>query len=813
MRYKMLVVALASLLATTSHAQDRNSISGITTDGSKSKPLPGVTIFIPDLGRSTHSDRDGHFVLHDLPAGNYLLEFSHVGFQSVTREASTGSASVMDVTLTISSYVLDPVTVTGVSTATERKNNPIPVATMSHSQLREGATTNIIDAISNIPGVSQITVGPSISKPVIRGLGYNRVVVMNDGVRQEGQQWFDEFGIEIDEHSVDRVEVLKGPGSLRYGSDAMAGVINFLAPRALADGQMKGRLSGEYQTNNGKWDGAAEFMGNQKGFTWDILYSGLTTHDYKNKYDGYVWNSSYGQQNLKGIFGIDRKWGHSRLTLSMFNQKLGIIEGLRDSATGSFLTHYQDGAGDDSLDIAPADQYKKYGFYPIIHQHIRHYKVVSDNSFTLGKGRLDVRLGLQVNHRQEANDISKGDIYNNYFFLRTINYDVQYVLPSVNKWDISFGVNGMQQSSEDRGIVFVLPEYDLFDAGIFAIAKRDFGKLHFSGGLRLDTRTLHGHDMWVDADGVRLPGPTAGAEQRFTAYHSDFTGLSGSLGATYDISNAFYVKANLARGYRAPTAAETGQNGIHDGTPFYEIGDPDLKPEYSLQVDGTIGFHNQDLTAELNLFNNHINNYVFPVKLESALGGDSIRYDNVAGFDGPTFKYVQGDANLSGAEIMLNLHPRSLTWGSLDLAYSFVHAIQLNQPLETKYLPYTPPAKLHAGIRIAPASGSGTFRTPYFSLGIDHYFEQDKIYFQFGNETVTPGYTLINASLGTDIFAGAHHICSLVLAGTNLADVAYQSNMSRLKYTDTNNVTGRVGIYNMGRNLSFKVIFPFDFGH
>ncbi len=812
MRYQILVVALASCLSTASFAQDRNSISGKITARADGRALPDATIFIPDLARTTRTDKDGNYAFHDVPDGTYLLEFSHVGFQSVVQRIRTGSASATNVTLDLSTYVLDQVTVTGVSTATERRKDPIPMAAMTASQLRENATTNIIDAIAGIPGVSQITVGPSISKPVVRGLGYNRVVVMNDGVRQEGQQWFDEFGIEVDEHSVDRVEVLKGPGSLRYGSDAMAGVINFLAPAAPAEGRIQGKLSGEYQSNNGKWDGAAEFMGNKHGFTWDVLYSGLTTHDYRNKYDGPVWNSAYGQQNLKGIFGIDRKWGHSRLTLSKFDQKLGIIEGLRDSATGQFLAHYQDAAGEDSLDIAPADQYKKYGFYPVIHQHIRHYKAVSDNSFALGKGRLDVRVGLQVNHRQEANDISKGDIYNNYFFLRTLNYDVQYVLPSLNKWDISFGVNGMQQVSEDRGIVFVLPEYDLFDAGVFGIAKRDFGKLHFSSGLRLDTRKLHGHDMWVDADGVRLPGPAAGAEQRFTAYHSDFTGLSGSIGASYDISSAFYLKANIARGYRAPTAAETGQNGIHDGTPFYEIGDPALKPEYSLQFDGTIGFHHADVTAELNLFNNHINNYVFPVKLESALGGDSIRYDNVAGFEGPTFKYVQGDANLSGAELMLNLHPRSLPWGSFDMAYSFVRAIQMNQPIETRYLPYTPPAKLHAGIRMAPKGSGGTFRAPFLILGVDHYFEQDKVYLQFGNETVTPGYTLINASMGTDIFAGKHRICSLILAGTNLGDVAYQSNMSRLKYTDPNNVTGRIGIYNMGRNLSLKLIFPFDFG-
>ena len=120
---------------------------------------------------------------------------------------------------------------------------------------------------------------------------------------------------------------------------------------------------------------------------------------------------------------------------------------------------------------------------------------------------LNVRMGLQFNHRQEANDITKGDIYNNYFFLRTFNYDVQYVLPETNKWEVSFGVNGMQQSSQDKGIVFVLPEYDLFDIGVFSIAKKSFDKLTLTGGLRIDSRTLHGKALFVDTMGIRLKTP------------------------------------------------------------------------------------------------------------------------------------------------------------------------------------------------------------------------------------------------------------------------------------------------------------------
>jgi iron complex outermembrane receptor protein len=800
------------LLLFTLTVQAQNELSG-TIVNKENTPLEAVSVYIPDLKTGTVTNKEGKYILKNIPQGNWLVEFSLIGHRSHAEKLTIKGATHLNYSLVATSYELNEVVVTGASTATVKRENPIPISVLGKAEMLENSATNIIDAISIIPGVSQITLGPSISKPTIRGLGYNRVVVMNDGVRQEGQQWFDEFGIEIDENSVNKVEVMKGPASLRYGSDAMAGVINFIGPLALPEGQVKGNLMANYQTNNGLINGSANFAGTKKGFSWNLLYSGLAAHNYKNKYDGYVWNSGYSENNLKGVFDISKKWGYSNLSLSMFNLKLGVIEGARDSATGKFDKHYLASDGSDSLGLAPESEYKSYNNYPIIHQHIRHYKAVWDNSFVAGKGRVNLRIGLQYNLRQEANDITKGDIYNNYFFLRTINYDLQHVLGLKNKWEVSYGVNGMQQSSEDRGIVFVLPEYNLFDFGVYAIAKKTFNKLTVTGGLRFDSRSLHGKSMYTDSSGARIAEQTNSSIERFSDYRSNFTGFSGSIGLTYDFSEMLYGKLNLARGYRAPTAAESGQNGIHDGTPFYEIGDHNLKPENSLQLDATLGLNSDNISAELNLFTNRINNYIFPAKLESAFGGDSIRSDFVAGFSGPTFKYISGDAVLSGGEIMVDIHPKNVSWFDFETAYSTVSAIQLNQPEDTKHLPYTPPSKWQSKLKVVFPKLNSILQHLFASISVDHYFEQNKIYYQFGNETVTPGYSLINLAAGSEIHAKNKTICSIYLGVNNLADVAYQSNMSRLKYTDPNNVTGRIGVYNMGRNFSLKLIVPIDFSH
>ncbi len=703
----------------------------------------------------------------------------------------------------IKATYLPEVIVTGVQSATDKQKFPMTVGILNQKDLLQNSSTNIIDALSSIPGVSLINIGPAIAKPVVRGLGYNRVVVMNDGIRQEGQQWGDEFGIEIDEYAVERVEVLKGPASLRYGSDAMAGVINLLPQSFAPEGKIAGRFLTNYQTSNGLLAGNFFLGGNQKGFVWNVNYTYKTAHAYKNKYDGYVWNSNYGENNLKGMLGVQKKWGFSTLTFSMFNLKTGIIEGARDEITGAFAKSVRnyDGTTDSAVTVTK-DELLRYNSYNIIHQHVRHYKAVWDNSFTLGNGLLGFKSGYQQNHRQEANDVVLGDVYNFDFLQQTINYDVSYALAETNNWKVSFGANGMGQTFKNRGTAFLFPEYHSFDIGLYSLAQKTIQQLTISGGLRFDSRRFKGDDLFIGPEGERLSGPAANATQQFKTYTSNFSGVSASIGATYDFSKLVYGKINIARGYRAPNVAESGSNGIHDGTPFYEIGDANLKPESSLQADATIGLHSADFTAEATLFSNQINNYIFPLKLSSVFGGDSLREA------APTFKFVAGDAVLKGGEITVNYHPQQLKWLHWENAFSFISAIQKNQGDSSKYLPYTPPNKLQTKCWFSFNTDKKCIRNIYLSLGVDHFFEQNKVFYKFDNETITPGYTLLNIGAGTSIYAKKKQVVTVYLMAANLTDVAYLSNMSRLKYADINNATGRTGVYNMGRNISIKLSFP-----
>ncbi|MDP4284904.1 MAG: TonB-dependent receptor [Bacteroidota bacterium] len=792
-------------------AMGQVSLSGKITERSRHEALSGASVYIPDIKLGAVTQPDGRYEIKNIPNGTYLVEVSFVGYASQTKEITVKGHSTVNFVLHESSLESPEVVVTGVPSATEEKTNPAPVSIVSQNAFTETLSDNIIDALRNSPGVSQITEGPAISKPVIRGLGYNRVVVVNDGIRQEGQQFGDEFGIEIDPYTVNKVEIMRGPASLSYGSDAMAGVINMISAPTLPEGQLKGNIQGLYQTNNGMYGGSADIAGNTNGITYDARYTYTDGHAFKNKYDGYVFNSGYGENNLKGSIGINRDWGYSRIILSSFDLKLGIVEGGRDEITGQFNRHVMASDGSDSVVIVPESELKSYSHDLIIHQHVRHYKVVWDNSFAIGTGRLGVRIGFQQNQRQEANDATLGNVYNIYYFLNTLNYDVRYTMAQKNHFDLSVGANGMQQSSQNRGMLLLVPAYHLFDIGAFAVAKKTYYKLSIAGGLRFDNRTLHGDDLFLDSSGIKVPPGTSEAVHRFTAYHSDFSGISGSIGVTYDFTRALYGKINFSRAFRAPNIAESGSNGIHDGTPFYEIGDPSLKPEHSWQTDITLGVNTKDISAELTVFDNNIKNYIFPVKLASVLGGDSIRTDVMAASDGPTFKYISGDAVLSGGELTLHIHPQNATWFHFDNTFSVINAIQKKQSDSTKYLPYTPPYKLVSGVEFLSKKAGNTFANLSARFDVEHCFKQDKIYYKFGDETVTPAYTLLNIGVGADITSKGKTLFSVNIYARNIANVAYQSNMSRLKYGDPNNATGRTGVYEMGRNIGFKINIPFDF--
>lgn len=652
---------------------------------------------------------------------------------------------------------LNEVMVTGVTGDTKLKHSTAPISVVTGKELRGTASTNVIDAVAKQPGMAQVTTGGGISKPIIRGLGYNRIVVMNEGVRQEGQQWGDEHGVEVDGNGVGSVEILKGPASLMYGSDAMAGVLILRSAPAPLEGEVRANASTEYQTNNGLFAYSLNGAGNHGGFVWDARFSDKMAHAYKNKYDGYVPGSQFRERAGRLMLGLNKRWGHSQLTWTAFHLTPSIVEGERDEETGE-------------LEWA-TDHHKTYS-KTLPFQQVKHYKAVWDNLFYLPKGSLKAIVGYQQNRRQEFEE--SADDYEVFFKLHTLTYDVRYLTQEFGGWKVAAGVNGMWQKSQNLGEEALIPEYRLFDVGGYTTVSKDWERWTLNGGVRYDRRHLK-YD-----------------------HTKNFDGVTGSVGAVWNACKSLNVRMNVARGFRAPNMSELGSDGVHEGTVRYELGSASLKPEYSWQADLGVDFSSKYVEAQVAFFANRISNYIF-----------AKRIDRVMEEGYRTYEYTQGDARLLGFEAGVDVHPmHRLHLGS---TFSYVDARQLNEPEETRYLPFTPAPRWTAEVKYELTHRGKWLNNAYVAVGMECHLRQNHYYKADETETATPSYTLFNLSVGTDLLVCGRKVAELYVMADNLLNRSYQDHLSRLKYTDVNAATGRMGVYNMGRNVVMKMVVPLVF--
>ncbi|MFC5270753.1 TonB-dependent receptor [Adhaeribacter terreus] len=814
----MKIPFLLILFLTVFKAFPQNSLTGKITDQTTKQSIIGATVYLPDLRQGASTNAEGIFELKNLPKGKFLAQIRYVGYNSLTQFLEINGPTTLNFELTPSVTELGAVVITGVSASTQRHQNPVPTTVVNQEELQQRTATNVIDAIAKTPGISQISTGAAISKPVIRGLSGNRVVTLNNGMRQEGQQWGEEHGVEIDEFSVDRAEIVKGPGSIMYGSDAMAGVINFLSPDPVENGRIIGSYSGNFQTNNNLIGNSIFNAGNLNGLNWQARASHKIAGNYQNRYDGKVYNSGFEEKSASGYVGLNKSWGFSHLNFSTFNQKVGLIEGERDSL-GNFLKLVEIDHHPEEVPVTDEDL-KGYQINEP-YQTINHLRFSSQNNVILGRSRATVNVDWQRNlrqefghaHAEEDHDHDHGDEpaedASLIFDLQTWSFGSKYFLPEFSGWNATFGVSGMHQTNQNKGEEFLIPEYRLTDLGVFGFITNNHPTLHLSSGLRFDQRKLTSDKLLLTEAHTPTTNPEEAVETKFTGFSRSFSNISASAGATYDLSKKLTAKLNVARGFRAPNIAELASNGSHEGTLRYEIGNPDLKPETSLQFDAGLILETEHVNFEFTGFSNHIQQYIFPEKLRSVFSGDSISNP-----ENPTatYKFTQGNAHLYGGEIMIDLHPHPLDWLHFENTFSFVRGKQLNQPDSTTNLPFIPAPRLQSEVRVNFSPKSALVKNWFARLEVERYFAQNHFYAANHTETATPGYTLFNLGAGVDVPNGKNAtLFSLYVTANNLFDVAYQNHLSRLKYAAINEATGRTGVFNMGRNVSFKVIVPLSF--
>lgn len=803
----LLVLAFTSFSARGQTARQSFTISGTITDTSNN-PLPSATVYIPELRVGTISDSDGRYAIKDVPKGSISIQVAYTGFYSQFKRVRIDSDLVFNFALVTAITEEKEIIVTGVMHASSLKRNPIPIVRVSRDFMNQNVSTNIIETISKVGGVSAVSTGPNVAKPFVRGLGFNRVLTLFDGIRHEGQQWGDEHGIEIDGNSVDRIEIIKGPASLLYGSDALAGVINMIpAEKLFADGT-QGEVGLLYQTNNNLAEATAHLRGRKNDFNWSATGTHKIAANYQNKIDGRVYNTGFAESSLFVQSGLTKNRMNTRTAISFYNNLQEIPDGSRDSATRKFVKE-----GEDDLPVIVSE--KELRSYKIseIYQHIQHWRVYNHSNFHLGKGRLSVQAGYQKNIRKEFEGSDDPALF---LDLDVGTVDVRYHFPQWKMLYVTAGANGMlQHNSSMKGYEFIVPDYKQADIGPFVFTRITRKKSEWSGGIRYDMRHLVTNELFaMEIDDRQIPvhGPdTARGEKLFSGNNLFYHGISMSAGFSHRFNPVWNLKLNIARGYRSPNIAEVSANGIHSGAKIYQLGNPKLQPELSFQQDVEISYHSEHFHMQMSLFNNQINNYIFNHKLLSDSGADSVI---VPGYE--TFQYSSSRARLYGGEFSSDLHPHPLDWlhfeNTVSVVFARNHGFKGQQiGDDEKYLPFIPPihgnSELRANIQTWKLVKKG-----YVKVGIDWTLRQNRVFSLNGTESPTSGYSLFYVGAGGNIINRSGRVLAMInLMVDNLFDRTYQSHMSRLKYFEDylNDPRGKYGIFNMGRHLSIRMSIPF----
>ncbi|HEU4633708.1 MAG TPA: TonB-dependent receptor, partial [Flavisolibacter sp.] len=384
-----------------------------------------------------------------------------------------------------------------------------------------------------------------------------------------------------------------------------------------------------------------------------------------------------------------------------------------------------------------------------------------------------------------------------YFDLKTFNYSAAYHFDDRNGWNISAGVGGMVQGNQNRGVEVLIPEYGLFDIGGFVYSQKTIGKSTVSGGIRYDNRSLSSKQFFE------------GGDVKFNAIKRDFANISGSAGVSYAATDNFLIKLNLARGFRAPSVPELASNGTHEGTNRYEYGNGNLKSETSWQGDLGVELNSDHVLFTANAFYNGISNFIFYSKLAGSGGSDSLV--NVGGEEIPAFQFGQRDANLYGGEVVIDIHPHPLDWLHWENSISYVRGKFASGIEGTKNVPFIPATKWISELRGEFLKNGKAAKNLSVHFEVEHHFDQNKPFTAYNTETPTSGYTLLNASISTDVASKNKTLFSVYFLGNNLGDVAYQNHLSRLKYAAVNVGTGRQGVFNMGRNFMVRLNIPLSF--
>jgi len=749
------------------------SIKGQVALTGTNMPISGISVSLVEAKKSLQTDKAGRFNLTKLCVGTHTLTLRAVGFIPASYTLNLRADTTLSLVMEKDFQQLQSVKVT----ATQAGSLSSSTHGLSRQQLEENKGRLLAETLTEVAGVTTMTMGSTIAKPIINGMHSQRILMLNNGVRHEGQQWGAEHAPEIDPFVADRIEVIKGAQGVQYGADALAGVI-LVAPRQIATDKalsgkadLIGRSNGRGMIGNIALEGGVKALPN---FGWRAQLSGKKIGNYRSA-DYMLGNTGVRELNYSVAAQYSFKKNEIEAFYSHFGTDIGIFEGAHIGTVEDLRAR-----------IARGYPFETYNFSYNIQapkQRVDHDLFKLSWKHQLSDERsLNFQYSIQRNHRLEydrrrieSDNTPMADMQ-----LTTQGFETIY-----KSGEQRLGVQANLQVNNNKpgtGTTPIIPNFDSFNLGVFASRTFQLRQLQAELGIRYDYKHLdaagYRYDyQHPDADGV--------VQQYLMSDSRQFHNVSGTAGISYPISSNLTWKSNLGLAWRAPSANELYSDGLHHGSATYEVGDKNLKSEKGLKWNNAFIWRGEKIQLTADLYGQVVFDYIY-----AQPNPDSVRQTIRGTF--PLFAYKQNDALFYGADLSAKYTLTNALAYTLDVSLVRARNLTLKE-----YLPYIPSDQLRQSLQ-------WTINGPKSSvnyLKLAHRFVAKQTRYDVGSDYTAPpaAYHLIDL-LASSTFPVQHQKNMNILIGVdNLFNTAYKDYMDRFRYF----------AHQMGRNVTLKISYEF----
>jgi len=704
--------------------------------------IPYALIEIHELDRKTQSDLNGNFSFQDVSPTSYHIHISCYGYEYFTQEINlTSDKNTFEFILQESINELHEVVIESSIFKNKQTENSLSIISISEEEIQNSGAPTLSNSLENIEGVQSINTGIGISKPVIRGLSSNRILVNDAGIKQEGQQWGNDHGLEIDQYNIENIEIIKGPMALAYGSDALAGVVNIKRNSSIPNNSLSTGLNGVFRSVNNTYGMTGFLKANKNNYSIRMRLTNLSFGDYKVPTNSYTYkgfilpiednklkNTAGNELNTSLGLGITKKWGFSQINFTNFNQKVGIFPGSTGIPQGYSLK-----SDKNSRNIE------------LPYQSTNHFKIISNNSFTLLKKWIEFDIGFQQNNRIEASkphqqgipiDTNQTIATQLKLYTSTLNIKIHHITTEKTDW-IS-GIQTQFQENKISGYEFILPNFKAKQAGLYTLLnKKISAKNSINTGLRLEYANqksietkmpFYSNQIYIDSI-IRSP-----------SINRNYLNYALGIGFSSQISEETSLKINLGKTFRTPQLIELTANGSHLSAFRYEKGNATLKPEEAYQFDFNYAIEKKTYHFTFSSYANYFTNFIY-LAPSSNFAGEWINgkfYHYTGG--GQIYEYKETSAFHTGFEANLHLHIVENTTLGTTLEYVYATNLKENTPL-----PFMPPMTVKPFLEWESKPTNKQNKYGFLKLQTNLIQAQHRVDI---NENTTPAYATCDIHMG-----------------------------------------------------------------